>query len=181
MDRISLLIPSKKISEKYFDALKFLSISVFCHYVLFLIIQFIDFITELFTFHEEVFMFYILRNIFFALNLISIILFITINFLYISSTMDDKKEDMNLPKNFLSFIKLNITLFIIWTILLFGTAFPRIFLLMTNGEIIGGFTKVLIYMKMPLIVSIYLHAYVIYTIYKEIMKMVEEFGLNFID
>ena len=47
---------------------------------------------------------------------------------------------------------------------------------MTNGGVIGGFTKALIYIKMPFVIGIYLHAFVFYSIYKEIIKLIEEFG-----
>ena len=175
MEREYLIISAKATAEKYLDMLKYIGISVLFHYVLFMIIQIIDFFTELFTFHEEVFMFYILRNVFFMLDLISLILLFVVNYFYIAPYMDDDQKDDS-PKFILSIIKLNFTYFIIWSIILFGTAIPRIFLLMTNGGIIGGFTKALIYMKLPLIITIYLHAFVIYIIYKEIMKMIEKFG-----
>ena len=177
MYRESLLISAKNLSDKYLKILIGISISMLIHYVIFILFQIIDYITELFTFHEEVFMFYILRHIFFMLHLISIILFLVIDGIYIKTHIVDEKEDKSKsPKNILSFFKLNITLFIIWGTILFGTSFPRIYLLMTNGEVIGGFTKVLIYIKMPFVIGIYLHAYVFYTVYKEIIKMIGEFG-----
>ena len=180
MDRESLLIQAQGLNEKYLKLLAILGISMAIHFAIFIILQFIDYIAECFTFHEEVYMFYVLRHIFFALHLISIIAIIAINGLYIKADIEnekDKKEDE--PKSnitMLSFIKLNITLFTIWAIILFGTSVPRIYLLMTNGGVIGGFTKVLIYLKMPFVIGLYLHAYAFYCIYKEITKFVEELG-----
>ena len=177
MDRERLLTSAKNLSETYLKMLLGIAISMLIHYVIFMIFQIIDYFTETFTFHEEVFMFYILRQIFFVLHLISIIIFLVIDGIYIKTHIVDEKEDLTeSPSNILSFIKLNITLFIIWGTILFGTAFPRIYLLMTNGEVIGGFTKALIYIKMPFVIGIYLHALVFYTIYKEITKLIEKFG-----
>ena len=176
MDRESLLNSAKVLTEKYLKMLLGISISMLIHYVIFMIFQIIDYFTEAFTFHEEVFMFYILRHIFFGLHLICIILFLAINAIYVKTNIIDEEEDRTSPKIILSFIKLNITLFIIWGAILFGFAFPRIYLIMTNGGVIGGFTKALIYIKMPFVIGIYLHAFVFYSIYKEIIKLIEEFG-----
>ena len=108
MDRESLLISAKNLADKYLKIILGISISMLIHYVLFIILQIIDYITELFTFHEEVFMFYILRHIFFMLHIISIILFLAIDGIYIKTHIVDEEDKSMWPKNILFFFKLNI-------------------------------------------------------------------------
>ena len=162
----------KIIGTTYFNLIIVLLIIFGILFFIFLLLQIIDIFVEIFTYKEEAFMFYYLRYLFFGIDLILLIACVVNNMLYFVSISDETKEKDK--ESFFSFIKLNVTFFIIWTTALFGTFIPRLIILIIKREVIGTFSKVMIYLKMPIVVLLYLLALVICILYKDIK--VDELG-----
>ena len=158
----------KMIGPSYHSLIIKLLISSILHFIILLIIQIIDLFIEIFNYDEEIFIFYYLNFLFTGATIFSLIFLLILNILFSSSFKDESKNE------FFSHIKLNFTLFCLWTILLLATAIPRVIIFLLNKDQFCFSITILIYLKIPLIISIYLQSIVIYVLYKECK--IEEFG-----
>ena len=165
----------KVIGASYYSLITKLLISLLVHFIIFLIIQVIDSFIEYLNYNEELYIFFYLKFFFFGVDLLSLLFLLILNILFFSSMDDKSKSNIDYAKDaYFSYVKLNFTLFILWTILLLATEIPRLIIFLLNKEKFGLFLTVLIYAKLPFIILIYLHSIVIYVLYKE--AKVEEFG-----
>ena len=167
--------PEKKIGTSYYGLIKKLLISFLIQFIILLIVQIVDIFVEIFNYDEENFIFYYLNFFFFGADLLSLIFMLILNCLFFSSLNDESKSSTDYAKNaYFSYIKINFTLFILWTILFLATAIPRVIIFLLNKEQFCFSITILIYLKIPFIISIYLHSIEIYVLYKE--TRVEELG-----
>ena len=155
----------KKISMDYFNFLLFPLIALGVLYLIFFIFQIIDLITELVTYESEIFLFYYLRYIFAAIDVIMI--GITIGFSYISFTPSKGSAEVTKYYTWLLFENYK-RIIIILSICLFGTSIPRLIMLINHRDLIGTFVAVLIYIKIFVLVPLYMLMIVIYIIAKEV-------------
>ena len=165
----------KMIIPSYSSLMVNLLISSILHFIILLIIQIIDLFYEIFNYDEEIFIFYYLNFFFTGATILSLLFLLILNILFSSSLNDKSKRSLDYERNaFLSHNKLNFTLFCLWTILLLATAIPRVIIFLLNKDQFYFSITILIYLKIPFIISIYLHSIVIYVLYKELK--IEEFG-----
>ena len=160
----------KIIGPSYHNLIINLLISSILHFIALLIIQIVDLFYEIFNYDEEIYIFYYLNFFFTGATIFSLIFLLILNILF-SSSFHDNYE----PKSeFFAFIKLNFTLFCLWTILLLATGIPRVIIFLLNKDKFCFSITILIYLKIPLLISIYLQSIVIYVLYKE--SKIEEYG-----
>ena len=165
----------KMIGASYYSLIIKLLISFLVHFIILLIIQFIDIFIEIFNYNEEFYIFHYLNFFFSGADLLSLIFLLILNILFFSSLNDKSKNSIDYARDaFFSYVKLNFTLFSLWTILLLATSIPRGIIFLLNKDQFGLFNTILVYLKIPFIIIIYLHAIIIYVLYKE--TKVEEFG-----
>ena len=165
----------KMIIPSYSSLMVNLLISSILHFIILLIIQIIDLFYEIFNYDEEIFIFYYLNFFFTGATILSLLFLLILNILFSSSLNDKSKRSLDYERNaFLSHNKLNFTLFCLWTILLLATAIPRVIIFLLNKDQVCFSITILIYLKIPLFISIYLQSIVIYVLYKECK--IEEFG-----
>ena len=160
----------KMIIPSYSSLMVNLLISSILHFIILLIIQIIDLFYEIFNYDEEIFIFYYLNFFFTGITIFSLIFLLILNILFSSSFKDNDES----KSGFFAHIKLNFTLFCLWTILLLATAIPRVIIFLLNKDQFCFSITILIYLKIPLFISIYLQSIVIYVLYKECK--IQEFG-----
>ena len=165
----------KMIGASYYSLIIKLLISFLVHFIILLIIHMIDIFVEIFNYNEDLFIFYYLNFFFSGADLLSLIFLLILNILFFSSLNDKSKNNIDYARDaFFSYVKLNFTLFCLWTILLLATAIPRVIIFLLNKDQVCFSITILIYLKIPLFISIYLQSIVIYVLYKECK--IEEFG-----
>ena len=174
-NKISERGSEKMIGASYYNLIINLLISFLVHFIILLIIQMIDIFVEIFNYNEDLFIFYYLNFFFSGANILSLIFLLILNILFFSSLNDKSKNNIDYARDaFFSYVKLNFTLFCLWTIFLLATSIPRIIIFLLNKDQFGLFNTILVYLKIPFIIIIYLHSIVIYVLYKE--SKIEEFG-----
>ena len=132
-------------------------------YILFLIIQIIDLFAEIINKDDDLFLFYYLRFIFFGVSILIqatavgvIIVFFSIPREITAIKSLGRKIDSTSAKIFSS-------IYGIWTLFLLGSGIPRIIILMNNKEKIGKFISSLIYVKIFLLIPIYVNIILMYS------------------
>ena len=136
-------------------------------YILFLIIEIMDLIGELFKKDDEFYYFYFLRFIFFGISILIQVLYVilAINFFILMEKADNEEELQN--KIMLTYIKLFSILFTVWTIFFLATGIPRLIIFFNNREKIGRFIYSMIIIKILFLFPIYVIFIVSYFITKE--------------
>ena len=158
----------EKLTNIYFNFLVYPITALGILYLIFLIIQLIDLITEICIYNSDIFLFYFLRFFFFGVNFVMIITLIYLLYVIFSAPAEMDRTFEIKKKHFSIFIKMIKSILCIWTIGLLGTCIPRMIILMNNKDKVGTFVSVLIYMKMAIIVPFYLLIIVIHIVSKEI-------------
>ena len=165
----------KMIGASYYNLIINLLISFSVHFIVLLIIQITSTFAEIFNYNEEFFIFHYLNFFFSGADIISLIFLLILNIIFFSSLNDKSKNSIDYARDsFFSYVKLNFTLFCLWTVLLLATEIPREIIFLLNKDQFGFFITLLLYLKIPFIIIVYLHVIVIYVLYKE--SKVEEFG-----
>ena len=155
----------KKISENYSKFLLILLIALGVFYLIFFIIQIIDLLTEIVTYESEIFLFYYLRYIFAAMDVIIIAL--GFSNMYFLSTKNSTKEEVDKYYSWL-YIENYKRIIIIFTICLLGTSIPRLIMLINHRDLIGTFVAALIYIKIFIMVPFYMSIIAIHIIGHEV-------------
>ena len=158
----------EKLANIYFNFLVYPVSALGILYLIFLLVQLIDLITEICTYNSDIFLFYFLRFFFFGVNFVMIIILIYLLCVIFNSPAEMDRSFELKKKHFSIFIKMIKSILCIWTIGLLGTCIPRMIILMNNKDKVGTFVSVLIYIKMVLIVPFYLLIIVIHIVSKEI-------------
>ena len=158
----------EKLINIYFNFLVYPVSALGILYLIFLLVQLIDLITEICTYNSDIFLFYFLRFFFFGVNFVMIIILIYLLCVIFNSPAEMDRSFELKKKHFSIFIKMIKSILCIWTIGLLGTCIPRMIILMNNKDKVGTFVSVLIYIKMVLIVPFYLLIIVIHIVSKEI-------------
>ena len=158
----------EKLENIYFNFLVYPVSALGILYLIFLLVQLIDLITEICTYNSDIFLFYFLRFFFFGVNFVMIIILIYLLCVIFNSPAEMDRSFELKKKHFSIFIKMIKSILCIWTIGLLGTCIPRMIILMNNKDKVGTFVSVLIYIKMVLIVPFYLLIIVIHIVSKEI-------------
>ena len=158
----------EKLANIYFNFLVYPVSALGILYLIFLLVQLIDLITEICTYNSDIFLFYFLRFFFFGVNFVMIIILIYLLCIIFNSPVQMDRSFELKKKHFSIFIKMIKSILCIWTIGLLGTCIPRMIILMNNKDKVGTFVSVLIYIKMVLIVPFYLLIIVIHIVSKEI-------------
>ena len=158
----------EKLANIYFNFLVYPVSALGILYLIFLLVQLIDLITEICTYDSDIFLFYFLRFFFFGVNFVMIIILIYLLCVIFNSPAEMDRSFELKKKHFSIFIKMIKSILCIWTIGLLGTCIPRMIILMNNKDKVGTFVSVLIYIKMVLIVPFYLLIIVIHIVSKEI-------------
>ena len=143
-------------------------IAVIIQYVIYLIIQIVDFFLELVLFDRDIYIFYYLKYLFFGFSFIVqgvVLISIIVCFSFLS-----KMEGNDAVQNrvFSTFVKVLTAIYTFWTIALIGTSLPRIVILVVEKEKISNYIAALIYCKVFIMISIYLNLLVVYILNKEI-------------
>ena len=145
----------EKLANIYFNFLVYPVSALGILYLIFLLVQLIDLITEICTYNSDIFLFYFLRFFFFGVNFVMIIILIYLLCVIFNSPAQMDRSFELKKKHFSIFIKMIKSILCIWTIGLLGTCIPRMIILMNNKDKVGTFVSVLIYIKMVLIVPFY--------------------------
>ena len=142
-------------------------IAVIIQYVIYLILQVVDFFLELVLFNVETYIFYYLKYLFFGFSFIVqgvVLISIIVCFSFLN-----KMEGNDAVQNrvFSTFVKILTAIYTFWSIALIGTSIPRIVILVVEREKISNYIAALVYCKVFIMISIYLNLLVMYILDKE--------------
>ena len=181
MERIIKHFEQSKIQREYYTYIAILFIAVVIKYIIFLLLQIIDYFGELYycDTNSEEYLFYGLRFLFFFFFLVFQIMIILTCILYIFSfgTVDEEDEHYSAyAKTYytLTFAKIIAAFYFLWSIVLFATFIPRIIIFILYKEKFSAFITVLFSLKMFIMTLFYIEVLIIYILYKDISEEEKE-------
>ena len=155
------------IGKIYSGIISNILIVVIVQFIIFLLLQIIDFFVECFYFDNDIYIFFYLKYLFFGFSLIvqAVVLISIIVCFSFLGRIEGNADVEN--KVYSTFVKIITAIYTFWSIILIATFLPRIFMLVIYREKIGIFISVLIYLKVFFMISIYLDLLVMYILNKE--------------
>ena len=155
------------VKQVLFNVTKNIYIAVAIQYLIFILVEITDIVIESYYFNNDFYIFFYLRFFFSAFNFIVsvvVIISIIVYFVYKSRANGNKYIE---SRAFGTFERELTAIYIFWTAVLISVFIPRIIILMRNREKIGTFISTLIYVKMFIMISIYVNLLVVFIIKKQ--------------
>ena len=172
-DKIGSLDGESVVKQILLNVTKNIYIAVAIQYLIFILVEIIDLVIESYYFNNDFYIFFYLRFFFSVFNFIisvGAIISIIVYFAYKKRANGNKYIE---SRAYGTFERELTAIFIFWTIVLISIFIPRIIILMRNREKIGIFISTLIYVKIFIMISIYVNLLVVFIIKKQKSKKSE--------